>query len=268
MGETYKENRLPVFRRQVIDFFAEAWRSHSIRALFDVEIGPARQAIRRYRRETGLELSLSSYLLYCFVQALDCSRELQAHVKAGRSLVVFDDIDVSTIVERSVGGRRIPTVYVLREANRKSLAEIHAEIEAARTATGDSLFTTTASAKRSRAASAVALLPGFLRRRVLRYILRRNPLLKKRLFGTVSFSTVHMYGRGRAYGIPITPHPVHLMVGGISRQPALERGKLTEHEEISITLTLDHDVADGAPAARFVMDFKRRLRTADGLSTG
>ncbi len=266
MGESYREDRLPVARRQVIDFFAEAWRSHSIRALFDVEVGRARQAIREYRRRTGGDLSLSSYLLYCFVQALDRSRELQAHIKAGRTTVVFDDIDVSTIVERSVGGRMVPTVYVLREANRKSLAEIHAEIEEARNATGDSLFTTTASARRRGAASALALLPSFLRRRVLRYVLRRNPLLKKRLFGTVSFSTVHMYGLGRGYGIPITPHPVHLMVGGISRQPTLARGELREREELAVTLTLDHDVADGAPAARFIMDFKRRLQRADGLA--
>ena len=91
----------------------------------------------------------------------------------------------------------------------------------------------------------------------LRMILRHNPLMKKKHFGTVAFSAIQMFGRGFGYGIPITPHPVHLLIGGIEKREVLRAGEVVLREIAGVTLTLDHEVADGAPAARLVTLFKR-----------
>jgi pyruvate/2-oxoglutarate dehydrogenase complex dihydrolipoamide acyltransferase (E2) component len=257
----YTRSRLPRTRRQVIDYFAEASRSHSINGLFELDVTEARRAIRRRRRETGAGLSLSSFLLHAYVRALDRHRELQAHIRNGRDLIVFDEIDVSTIIVRRVHGRSLPTTYIVRAANRKTLEEIEREIEEAQRDISASLFT---SGKQKRSPAAlVALLPGPVRRLILRQILRRKPGLKKRLFGTVSFSAMQMFGGGFGYGIPITPHPVHLLIGGMAKREILRNGEASMRDFVGITLTLDHDVADGAPAARFVADFRRIVETAD-----
>jgi pyruvate/2-oxoglutarate dehydrogenase complex dihydrolipoamide acyltransferase (E2) component len=49
-----------------------------------------------------------------------------------------------------------------------------------------------------------------------------------------------------------------IVVGGMVDRPALVDGRLEQHTYLSLSLTFDHDVVDGAPAARFVS----RLRVA------
>ncbi len=225
--------------------------------------------MRRYRRETGRSMALSSFLLSAFAQALGRHRELQGHILRGKRVVVFDDIDVSTVVERKVADRVVPTSYVIRRAQARSAQEIEAEIFGARSLGDDALFGSSVgyqsdsdNSSRPRGQKA-ARLPRPLRRLALRIILRRNPFLKKRLFGTVSFSASHIFGQGYGYGIPVTPHPVHLLIGGIETREAQGRS----HRQIACaTLTLDHNIADGAPAIRFINDLKRAV--AKGLPGG
>jgi pyruvate/2-oxoglutarate dehydrogenase complex dihydrolipoamide acyltransferase (E2) component len=40
-------------------------------------------------------------------------------------------------------------------------------------------------------------------------------------------------------------------IGGISLEPRLDAGRVVEREIGRITVAVDHDVIDGAPAARF-----------------
>ena len=42
-----------------------------------------------------------------------------------------------------------------------------------------------------------------------------------------------------------------LIVGGIATKPAVVDGRVAPRELLQLTLALDHDVVDGAPAARF-----------------
>jgi pyruvate/2-oxoglutarate dehydrogenase complex dihydrolipoamide acyltransferase (E2) component len=245
----YSSQKITRARRLVIDYFGESSTSHSVKGLIEIDLTEARSMLRRLRRENGSAPSLSAYLIHAFAHCLDPHRELQAHIKRGRRLIIFDDVDVNTVVLREVQGQTVPTIHIIRGANRKSLEEIHREISEAQSSDG-SLIT---SEKGSSAAVLILeRLPGFLRRMVIRRILRRDPEAKRKLFGTVSFSSIPMFGRGFGYGIPITPHPVHLMIGGIEKREVLRKGEAVRREIAAVTLTLNHDVADGAPAARFV----------------
>jgi pyruvate/2-oxoglutarate dehydrogenase complex dihydrolipoamide acyltransferase (E2) component len=264
----YRISTLSPFRRQVVDYFVEAQKTPSIRILFELDVTEARASLRRYRRDTGSPLSLSSFLLFAFAGVLGEHRELQGHILRGRRLVVFDDVDVSTIIERRVAGRVVPTSYVIRQAQRKSPAEIEAEVSTARAVTDDALFdvapvsanegTDGSRGRRRRNRSPGQLLgrlPRPLRRLAIRYVLRRNPFVKKQLLGTCSFSAAHMFGQGYGYGVPVTPHPIHLLVGGIETRSGDSRA--TERQIACVTLSLDHNIADAAPAIRFVNEFKR-----------
>ena len=48
-----------------------------------------------------------------------------------RELVLFDDVDVTVVVERTVEGEKIPVPHIVRAANRKSPAQISREISGA-----------------------------------------------------------------------------------------------------------------------------------------
>lgn len=54
-------------------------------------------------------------------------------------------------------------------------------------------------------------------------------------------------------------------VGGIAEKPAVVKGRIVPRELLSLTVDFDHDLVDGAPAARFVRDLRARLERAEGL---
>ena len=56
-------------------------------------------------------------------------------------------------------------------------------------------------------------------------------------------------------------------VGGIAQTPWVVDGKIAMREVLDVTLSVDHDVVDGAPFARFVSHFRELLESAHGLST-
>ena len=45
----------------------------------------------------------------------------------------------------------------------------------------------------------------------------------------------------------------------------LEKEKMENHELLSITISLDHDIVDGAPAARLISRFAELVENAYGL---
>ena len=63
---------------------------------------------------------------------------------------------------------------------------------------------------------------------------------------------------------PIINHPetAILGLGAIIREPvALEDGTLTSRQQMTLSLTFDHRILDGAPAARFLQTLRQRLES-------
>lgn len=266
MDIPHQKISLPHVRRGIIDYLDEAKRNHTIAIVFELDITDIRPAIRRFRRATGSSLSVTTYILWVLAHTLNDFKQMQAYAK-GRKMIIFDDVDVSTMVERRVQGFLSTTSYVVRKANEKSLQEIDEELAAAKSDTADSAFTKgNAEGKEKRSMGDLfARLPRFLRKAVLAYMMRRNPYLRKKLFGTVSFSALQMFSSQKGWGIPITPYAVNCLLGGIGKTPAVEQGKLVEREVISTTMTLNHDLNDGAPGVRFMVAFLNNLKKCYGL---
>src|SRR6266536_2087736 len=102
--------------------------------LIEVDITEARRAIRAYRARSGAPLSLTDFLISCLARAVDAGKAMQAYRPGRRRLVLFADVDVGTMVEREVGGARIPVPHIIRAANAKGLGQIQREIRTAREA--------------------------------------------------------------------------------------------------------------------------------------
>jgi pyruvate/2-oxoglutarate dehydrogenase complex dihydrolipoamide acyltransferase (E2) component len=75
-----------------------------------------------------------------------------------------------------------------------------------------------------------------------------------------------MLDSGGGWGIPIAPPTLMVTVGGIASKPRLIDGELQNRELLSATLSFDHDIVDGAPAARFSKRLTQLVEGADGLS--
>jgi pyruvate/2-oxoglutarate dehydrogenase complex dihydrolipoamide acyltransferase (E2) component len=76
-----------------------------------------------------------------------------------------------------------------------------------------------------------------------------------------------MFGAGNGWGIPVGgPLPLVLTVGGIVEKPGIVDGRIELREYLSLTISFDHDIVDGAPAARFAAHLKQLIECGYGLS--
>lgn len=101
-------------------------------------------------------------------------------------------------------------------------------------------------------------------RRLFLRLLPRFPLRLRRLAGTTVVTAVGMFaGKGGGWALGIVPlHTLGVTIGGIVERPAVEAGQLVTHEHLALTISVDHDVVDGAPAARFVRSLREAMETA------
>ena len=108
------------------------------------------------------------------------------------------------------------------------------------------------------------LLPGFVRRLIF-WGLLRNPQLLKEYYGTVLVTSIGMFGAGSGWGIPVPNHTLQLTLGGIAEKPGIFEGRIEAREYLSVTISFDHDIVDGAPAARFTQRLKELIESGYSL---
>ena len=82
-------------------------------------------------------------------------------------------------------------------------------------------------------------------------------------------TAVGMFGRGTGWGIPFIAHSISLTVGGVGRCPGLgSDGRVEQREFVCLTVSVDHDVVNGAPVARFISRLRETIETAALLDEG
>jgi pyruvate/2-oxoglutarate dehydrogenase complex dihydrolipoamide acyltransferase (E2) component len=57
-----------------------------------------------------------------------------------------------------------------------------------------------------------------------------------------------------------------VLLGGIGQKPGVVDGQIAVREYLSPTVDFDHDIVDGAPAARFAQRFKELIERGEGLA--
>ena len=249
----------PRSRMFVIDAAHVAAGKHMIHGLLEFDVTEARGRLRAHRERTGESLSFTAFVLHCVGAAVIQDRLVHGYRNWRGRLVLFDDVDINTIVEVEVEGHRFPLAHVVRATNRRSVRELHDEIRAVQ-ARGDRNY----DARTVSLLRTYARLPGPLRRLAYRFAMA-SPQRLKRIGGTVSVTAVGMFGEGGGWGIPIPLHTLNLTLGGIATKPVVVDGQIVPREMLSVTLSFDHDVVDGAPAARFAERLRGLVEAGAGL---
>jgi pyruvate/2-oxoglutarate dehydrogenase complex dihydrolipoamide acyltransferase (E2) component len=255
-GDSYQTIPFPKIRRLMVDGGRLARQKHVIHGLVEMDVSQARQAIRDHKSQTGETLSFTAFIMACLGRAVDMNKRMQAYRNWRDQLVIFDDVDVNTMFEVEVGGHKIIRPHIIRAVNKKSLRDIHEEIRAFQAGHAGS--------REGNFIGRFVLLPGFVRRLFLG-MLFKNPHWLKEMNGTVSLTAVGMFGSGGGWGIPVTNHTLQVTLGGIAEKPVAVEGHVEIRECLSVTISFDHDVVDGAPAARFIGRLKELIEGAYGL---
>ncbi len=255
-SRTYQVVPFPKIRRLMADGGRLGREKHLVHGLVEMDVTEARRAIHEQRASTGESLSFTAFVIGCLGQAVDKDKSIQACRTWGEKLVIFDDVDVNTMFEVEVDGRKIIRPHIIRSANRKTVREIHEEIRDFQAGHAES--------REARFIAWFVLLPGFLRRLFLR-LLFRSPHWLKEMNGTVSLTSVGMFGTGGGWGIPVSSHTLQITLGGIATRPALVSGQLENRQYLCVTISFDHDIVDGAPAARFIHRFRGLVEGGYGI---
>ncbi len=244
-------------RRLVAASVSVSRESNTIHTLTEVDVTEPRRRLLEHRQLTGESLSFTAYVVTCLARALAEHPGLNSFRK-GRRLMLLEDVTINTLLERDVGGERVPEGLPIRAAQDKSYREIHDEIRAAQEHTSEHLGSL------SDSPWFVHLLPEPLARLFVRFAARSLRMAKH--YGVASVTAIGMFGSGASWGIPLTSATVTATVGSIVLRPVLQDGDLKEREHLCLTLSFNHDIVDGAPAARFMARFAEILAGGEVVS--
>ena len=246
----------PRSRGPVVDAGRLAHRRHIVHGLLELDVTEPRRVIRQNKAATGERLSFTGHIIACLAQAVEAHPMAHAYRDWRNRLVIFDEVDVVTMIETEAGGVALP--HILRAANRKSFREIHEEIRSIQARPR-------ASAQKGGLTRLGSYAPRFARGLFYR-ALRQNPHWMKRYAGTTIVTAVGMFARGGGWALGFLPmHTLGLTIGGIAERPALVDGELVAREVLCLTMSVDHDIVDGAPAARFAQTLAELVESGSAL---
>ncbi len=234
----------------------------AVHGLIEADVTQARRLIREHKARSGERLSFTAFAIGCLARAVAENPRVQAYRDWRNRLIVFHDVDVNTMAEGEAGGEKVVLAFFIRQADKKTYRQLHDEVRACQ------------DPERARTQlkmmQAFMAVPGPLRRLFYAAVLR-SPHVRKKGFCTISMSAVGMFGGTTAgavggWGIPVAHHTLAVTLGGIADRPVLVGGSLEAREFLCVTISVDHSIVDGAPAARFAARFKGLLESAYGLS--
>lgn len=234
---------LPAARLQVVQLLTAVAGRHTVHGLVEADVTGALQR----QRIAGTSATVTALVIAAVAATVREHPHVNAR-RAGRRLVLFDDVDVTVTAERSTSsGAVAPFPLVVYRADTKSEAEIAAELRAPKTAPATGISHPLA-----------ARLPfGVVRTGVS--LASTIPRVAAGLGPAVGVSSLGMFAAG--WAIPISPLTVMVTIGGIMHRPALVDGQLVDREVLPLTLSFDHTVVDGAPAARFATTLVRTIQS-------
>lgn len=226
--------------------------------MLEFDVTESRAKLRDLRKR-GTAISFNAWLIKAIGSVLHKHPEAAAYLCNKKKLIIFNDINVSMIVEKKSGDSKVPIPLVIEKANEKTAREITLEIENAKNQqlNPDDIVLKKQSTTYQRL---YYHLPGFLRR-LFWILLLKNPKAAFRTMGNVAVTSIGMMGKINGWFIHKSVHPVSFGVGSILKKPVVVDNEIKVREILNMTILVDHDVIDGAPMIRLLDDLTNYLET-------
>jgi pyruvate/2-oxoglutarate dehydrogenase complex dihydrolipoamide acyltransferase (E2) component len=260
MKRTYSFSRVPQSRIATFDTFSIGLTRHHISALLEFDVTESRKKLQ-FLRKNGTNVTFNGWMIKVIGTVLQKYPEASAFVYNKKKLIIFSDINISIIVEKKIGDKRVPIPVVIAKTNEKSALEITKEIEDAKNqklSDGDIVINklTTMSER------LYYHMPGFIRRSVWRIMLR-NPKIAYGKMGNVGITSIGMIGRINGWFIHTSVHPVSFGLGSILKKPVVIDNQIKIREILNMTILVDHDVIDGAPMVRLLNELTKYIESGE-----
>jgi pyruvate/2-oxoglutarate dehydrogenase complex dihydrolipoamide acyltransferase (E2) component len=154
--EQYTIARIPKMRRFAMDAGILGRKRHNVHGLIEVDVTEARKRIKNHRKKTEEKLSFTAFLINCLSEAIQQNPHLLAYRNWRGQLVIFDEININTMIEIDRDGKKNPIPHVFKATNRKTYLDLHNEIRATQKNPSETI--------ESKFMEGFLFLPGFIRR--------------------------------------------------------------------------------------------------------
>jgi pyruvate/2-oxoglutarate dehydrogenase complex dihydrolipoamide acyltransferase (E2) component len=264
MTDQYSYKAFPHSRIATFDHFSAGLLKHHISALLEFDVTESRKKLRDLRR-SGINVSFNAWIIKVISSVLQKNPEASAFLYNKKKLIIFDDINISILVEKKIGGSRVPIPMVVEKTNEKSALRITSEIENAKKQElneGDIVI----EKKATFSEKLYYHLPGFIRRYFWKIMLR-NPKTAFKKMGNVVVTSVGMIGKINGWFIHRSVHPISFGIGSILEKPVVIANEIKIREILNMTILVDHDVIDGAPMVRFLNDLTNYIESGKEIGS-
>ena len=224
--------------------------------LVEVDVTKAKQILADHDPPS----SLTAFVVASVARAAAAHPEVHAYRNWRGQLVTHQHVDVTTIVEISTPQGPFALPCTLHDADIREVPDLTAELhrvkrEPAASRNGRWL---------ERAVPAGTRIPGAVR--AMYAVMARSVAVRQRV-GTVAVTAVGMFAGGGGFGItPMTMMSLEVVVGGLARRPRVIDDHIEIRDVLDLTLAIDHNVIDGAPATRFSAELRELIESAAVLS--
>lgn len=247
----FKAVPLSLNRKMVSASASVTRKKNAIHGITEVDVTIPRGMIKRHFESMGEKLSFTGYIVTCFAQVIRQHPQCNSFIKGNR-LIMLDDVCVSVLIEREFDGEMVPEPVGITNAQDKTYRQISNELRAAKESMSKSL----GGLSNMRW---IRFIPGFLLKTFVRIADKNLKLAKK--YGKIAVTAVGMFSKEPVWFIPHGGATVMLTVGSIINRVVEYEGELVSREHLCLTVTFDHDIVDGAPAARFMNQFVETVKS-------
>ncbi len=258
MKPSFSFQQIPRSRIATFDTASLGLLKHHVSALLEFDVTESKRKLQELRRK-GTKISFNAWLIKVISNVLQQHKEATAFLYSKKKLIIFDDINISIIVEKKIGGKAVPIPLIIEKSNEKSALEITAEIEDAKNKeiSGEDIVLNRTS---SFYENLYYNLPGFIRRGIWKIMLR-NPEFVFRKMGNAIITSVGMMGKINGWFIHKSIHPISFGIGSVLKKPYVTGNEIKIRDILNMTILVDHDVIDGAPMVRFLNDLTKSIES-------
>lgn len=214
----------------------------------EVDITNAINKIEDSKR-IGQNISITSFITKTFALTIKKNKWMNSFIANGKQ-IFLDDITISILMEREIDGISVPEPMVVKNVVDKTPYEIKGEIDLAKekSRNGNSLGDLTKSWY-------IKFIPGFLLKMFVKLADQNINVGIK--YGKLAITSIGMFATRPIWIIPHGSATILVSIGTITQDK-------TEPEKsiIHLTVSFDHDIIDGGPAARFVEELCSEIEKA------
>ena len=262
MKNPYSYQKIPRSRIATFDVFSIGLSRHHVSAILEFDVTESRKKLQNQRRN-GVDISFNAWLIKIISMVVVKHKEAAAFLYNKKKLIIFDNVNVSILIEKRMNGEKVPIPMLIERSNGKSALEISSEIKKAK----DQELTKNdfvIDKKISRIENLYYYMPGFLRKASWRIMLNKPRYVFQKM-GNVVITSVGMMGKINGWFIHKSIHPLSFGVGSIIRKPAIVCNQIKIREILNMTILCDHDLMDGAPMVRFLNDLTKSIESGEEI---